>query len=274
VAAVSRRLDASGPPKGSISLLITGDEEGVAVNGTVKMLHWLASRGETLDHCLVGEPSSGARTGDTIKIGRRGSMNVRLRVVGVQGHVAYPAQAMNPIPVLAEFVRRLSALTLDGGSAHFDPSTIAFTTLDVGNRATNVIPGEARGGFNVRFNDLHTPDSLMREFEGVAAQVTAQMGGTIVLTREVSGTAFVTKPGAYTGLLSAAVAEATGIVPQFSTGGGTSDARFIKEYCPVAELGLSGATMHKSDEAVPLADIEALTRIYDAVLTQYFAGPP
>jgi succinyl-diaminopimelate desuccinylase len=259
---------------GSISLLITGDEEGPAINGTVKLLDWLKQHGERLDHCLVGEPSSAARTGDVIKIGRRGSMNIAVKVLGVQGHVAYPAQALNPMPILAELVARLSSHLLDSGSAHFEPSTLSFTSVDVGNTTTNVIPGEARAAFNIRFNDLHTPDSLMATLESIAADIARARGGEIVLTRQVSGVSFVTQPGPFTDLLREAVADVTGAVPQFSTGGGTSDARFIKDHCPVAELGLPSGTMHKSDERVAIADLETLTRIYQTVLTRYFATAP
>ena len=271
-AAAAQRHLARGPLTGSISLLITGDEEGPAVNGTVKMLDWLKSRGETLDHCLVGEPSAASRAGDVIKIGRRGSMNVKVKVLGIQGHVAYPAQALNPVPILADFVTRLSSEPLDQGTAHFEPSNLAFTSVDVGNETTNVIPGEARAAFNIRFNDLHSPESLIRRIENVARAVMDKHGGEITLTREVSGVAFLTEPGAYVEILSEAVRRVNGAAPGYSTGGGTSDARFIKDHCPVVEMGLPGRTMHKADECVATADIEALTRIYESVLALYFAG--
>jgi succinyl-diaminopimelate desuccinylase len=270
-AAVSRHTAKHGAPKGSISLLITGDEEGVAINGTVKVLDWLRENGETLDHCLVGEPTSAARTGDVIKIGRRGSMNLRVTVTGVQGHAAYPGRSTNPIPIMAELIARLSAWTLDKGSEHFEPSTLAFTTVDVGNPAVNVTPGQARAGFNIRFNDLHTPDSLMKAIEEIAAAVRREKGGEIELVRSVSGVSFITKPGEYTALLSEAIARVTGAPAEFSTTGGTSDARFIKDHCPVAELGLPGGTMHRVDECVGVEDIETLTRIYESVLELYFA---
>ncbi len=273
VGATERHLKKHGRPKGSISLLITGDEEGVAVNGTTKVLDWMKQNGEAIDHCLVGEPTSGARVGDAIKIGRRGSMNVRLTVKGVQGHAAYPKLALNPIPIMATLIARLSAWTLDGGSAHFEPSTLAFTTVDVGNPAVNVTPAETRAGFNIRFNDLHTPDSLLSEIRAVADAVQREKGGEIETAASVSGVAFLTAPGAYTEMLKAAVEKATGRVPQYSTTGGTSDARFIKDHCPVAELGLTGRTMHKLDECASLEDIEELTRIYETVLELYFAGP-
>ena len=273
VAATARVL-ANGPPKGSISLLITGDEEGPAVNGTVKVLDWMKGNGESLDHCLVGEPTSATRAGDVIKIGRRGSMNVRVTVKGIQGHAAYPARALNPIPIMASFIARLSGWILDKGSEHFEPSTLALTTVDVGNPAVNVIPAEASAGFNIRFNDLHTPQSLMGTIEGLARDVTRACGGEIKLAHAVSGVSFITHPGAFTDLISGAVSRVTGQAPQFSTTGGTSDARFIKDHCPVAELGLAGGTMHKADECASLEDIEILTRIYQAVLEDYFANPP
>jgi succinyl-diaminopimelate desuccinylase len=271
IAATARHIAKEGEPTGSISLLITGDEEGPAVNGTVKVLDWLQQNGERLDHCVVGEPTSAARAGDTIKIGRRGSMNVRILVKGIQGHAAYPGLALNPIPILAELIAKISAWTPDKGSAHFEPSTLAFTTVDVGNPAVNVIPAEARAGFNIRFNDLHTPDSLMRRIEEIAAEVKHAHGGEIAFIRSVSGVSFLTQPGPYTELLSKAIARITGAPPEFSTTGGTSDARFIKDHCPVAELGLAGRTMHKTDECASIEDIETLTLIYESVLASYFA---
>lgn len=270
VAAVARH----GRPQGSISLLITGDEEGAAVNGTVKVLDWLRQRGERLDHCVVGEPTATARAGDTLKIGRRGSVNIDLAAIGVQGHVGYPARAKNPIPALATLVTRLSAHRLDEGSAYFEPSTLAFTTLDVGNAATNVIPGEARARFNIRFNDLHTAESLIAWVEREAIQIAAETGVEIKVAAQVSGVSFLTPPGPFTALVAEAVERVTGTAPQFSTSGGTSDARFIKDACPVVELGLAGTTMHKVDECVPVAEIAALTDIYAALLDAYFANPP
>ena len=271
VAAAARYIEKNGAPKGSISLLITGDEEGVAVNGTVKVLDWLKRQGERLDHCLVGEPTSALRTGDMIKIGRRGSMNFRVTVKGTQGHAAYPALALNPIPIMADLIGRISAWRLDEGSAHFEPSTLAFTTVDAGNAAVNVTPAEIRAGFNIRFNDSHTPDSLMTKIEEIARAVKRERGGEIDVVRSLSGVSFLTKPGAYTELLGKAIARVTGAPPELSTTGGTSDARFIKDHCPVAELGLPGRTMHKTDECASLDDIETLTRIYASVLEAYFA---
>ncbi|MBC7905614.1 MAG: succinyl-diaminopimelate desuccinylase, partial [Rhodospirillaceae bacterium] len=261
VAAVARFLKA-GPAKGSISLLITGDEEGPAVDGTKKVLDWLAERGEKLDFCLVGEPTNPRHLGEMMKIGRRGSLNCKITVFGAQGHAAYPHLADNPIPRLLEMLRRLTDSPLDEGSAHFQASTLALTTVDVGNPATNVIPGEARAGFNIRFNDLHTGQSLeewiRRTLDGV--------GGEYECAIEVSGESFLTQPG----VLSDAVAEAalavTGATPELSTTGGTSDARFIKNVCPVLEFGLVAQTMHKVDEHVLVADMEGLTEIYGRVL--------
>jgi succinyl-diaminopimelate desuccinylase len=270
VAAAAR----AGKQNGSISLLITGDEEGIGINGTKKVLGWLKDKGETLDHCLVGEPTATARAGDTIKIGRRGSLNVELAAVGVQGHVGYPAQAKNPIPPLALLVTRLSAHKLDEGSAHFDPSNLCFTTIDVGNPTTNVVPGEARARLNIRFNDLHTPESLISWIEQEALAITLETDVKITVTPQVSGVSFLTAPGGFTALVAEAVKSVTGAPPQFSTSGGTSDARFIRQACPVLELGLAGATMHKVDECVPVAEIAALTDIYAAILKAYFANPP
>ncbi|HWU54436.1 MAG TPA: succinyl-diaminopimelate desuccinylase [Rhizomicrobium sp.] len=260
--------------KGSISLLITGDEEGVATNGTVKVLEWLKARGEKIDHCIVGEPTSVGHAGDTLKIGRRGSINFKLQVKGVQGHVGYPQKAKNPIPALAELITQLATHRLDKGSEHFDPSTLAFTSVDVGNDATNVIPAEARAAFNIRFNDKHTPDSLTNWVKDRAAIIAGESGCEITVTSQTSGVSFLTAPGKFTQQVSDTIAGITGQVPFFSTSGGTSDARFIKDICPVVELGLAGTTMHKADECVPVAEIAALTDIYAALLCAYFAKPP
>jgi succinyl-diaminopimelate desuccinylase len=273
VAAVGNFLK-RGAPKGSISLLITNDEEGPGTNGTAKVLDWLRTKKEAIDHCIVGEPTGSKTAGDTIKIGRRGSMNCRVSVRGVQGHSAYPQGAVNPIPIMAEFVGRVATLTLDTGTEHFEPSTIAFTSVDVGNAATNVIPAVARAAFNIRYNDLHTPDSLLRKIETIAHEVGRAMGGEIGIEVVSRGEVFLTAPGAYTELLRLAVSSATGATPQFSTSGGTSDARYIRSYCPVAEIGLHSRTAHKTDECVAVAEIEKLVRIYEAVLALYFANPP
>ena len=272
--AATARVIAAGPVKGSISLLITGDEEGIGINGTAKMLRWLKEKGEKLDHCVVGEPTSSTHAGDTLKIGRRGSINFRLVVTGVQGHVGYPQKTKNPIPALAQLITQLSDHTLDKGNAHFDPSSLAFTSMDVGNDATNVIPGEARAGFNIRFNDKHTPESLIGWVTDRSQRLAKESGCVITVTPQVSGVSFVTLPGKFTQLVSDTVSGVTGQSPFFSTTGGTSDARFIKDYCPVIELGLAGATMHKIDECVPVSEIEKLTDIYAALLTAYFKKPP
>lgn len=259
--------------RGSIAFLITGDEEGPAINGTVKMLQALAARGETISHCIVGEPTSQRRIGDTLKIGRRGSCTGRLRVLGAQGHVAYPHKADNPIPKLVAILAALTGRRLDTGTAHFEPSNLEVTTVDVGNPATNVIPAEARAVFNIRHNDLQNAADLEAWVHDVCRAVIASGGGAYELEWSVGGDVFLTQPGAFTDLLAAAITDVTGETPDYSTGGGTSDARFIKNYCPVAELGLVGETMHKVDEQVPVADIARLQAIYAGVLDRYFAGP-
>ena len=271
-AAAAERQIAKGL-KGSISLLITGDEEGIALNGTKKVLEWMSAKAERIDHCLVGEPTSVARTGDTIKIGRRGSMRIEFTVKGAQGHTAYPQNALNPIPVLARLVAELASTPLDSGTPHFEPSTLVFTTFDVGNKAPNVSPAEAFAACNIRFNDLHTPDSLLKIASEKAAMIGGEAGCEIAIESSVSGVAFLTEPGRFTDVLSKAVQRTTNEAPKFSTGGGTSDARFIKDHCPVAELGLASATMHKANECVPVEDIARLAYIYEAILNDYFSTP-
>jgi succinyl-diaminopimelate desuccinylase len=261
------------PLRGSISLLITGDEEGPAVNGTAAVLGWMATKGEKIDHCIVGEPTAVSHAGDTIKIGRRGSMRIDLVLRGVQGHTAYPQKALNPIPILATLVSRLAREPLDEGTEHFEASTLAFTSFDVGNPAGNVSPALARAAANIRFNDLHTPQDLIRRIRLAADEVTNEMGGTAEIGSDVGALPFLTEPGAFTELLSTAIHAATGRIPQLSTTGGTSDARFLKNYCPVAEVGLCGATMHKIDECVAVAEVEKLTAIYQSILDVYFAAP-
>ena len=252
-------------PEGSISFLITGDEEGPAINGTRKVLAWLKERGETLDACVVGEPTSAERLGDTIKIGRRGSLSARLTVRGVQGHVAYPARADNPIPRLLTMLQALSAEPLDAGSEHFQPSELVITSVDVGNPASNLIPAEARASFNIRFNDRHTA----RELETALRARLDATGGDYRLEIHAGAEAFRTMPGPFTDLLQALIERELGTVPELSTTGGTSDARFIKDVCPVVEFGLVGATIHQVDERVPLPDLEALTRVYQALLASF-----
>jgi len=259
------------PKKGSISLLITGDEEGVAVNGTVKLLRWAAERGAKFDHCILGEPSNIAVMGDTIKAGRRGSLNGTLVVHGRQGHVAYPDRADNPIRGLVMLIAALQA-PLDEGSEQFDPSHLEFTSVDVGNQTVNLIPGEARARFNIRYNDLHSQTALKALIERRAE---AAAGGRVrhaIEWQPSNADVFVTKPGPFTGLASAAIAEVTGRTPKLSTTGGTSDARFIKDYCPVLEFGLVGQTMHQTDERVPVADLLTLTAIYRRIIEKYFGS--
>ena len=269
VAAAERFIATRGPDfAGSISLLITGDEEGVAVNGTRKVLDWLKSRGEALDACLVGEPTSATELGDMIKIGRRGSMTGRLTVTGVPGHVAYPHLADNAAHRLVALLGALTAEPLDAGTAHFQPSGLQVTTIDIGNPATNVIPGTARATFNIRFNDLWTSGKL-KEWVG---ERLAAVGGEYQLGWEVSGESFLVPPGQVSDCLADAIGAVTGRTPELSTTGGTSDARFIQAYCPVAEFGLVGQTMHKTDERVEIADIAQLTAIYEAFLDRFFGG--
>lgn len=261
VAAVAR-LQAHRPLNGSLSLLITGDEEGRAVDGTVQVLRWLAARGEKLDGCIVGEPTNPQTLGTMMKIGRRGSLNGRVTVYGTQGHVAYPHLADNPIPRLLAILNALTANPLDQGSAHFQPSNLEVTTIDVGNATTNVIPAEAKAGFNIRFNDLHSGTSLS---EWITSVCNAH-GGEHKLDLEISGESFITAPGALSQALGAAAYEISGLNPELSTTGGTSDARFISRYCPVVEFGLITGTMHKADEHVLVEDLEKLTQIYGRAL--------
>ncbi len=261
-----------GKPKGSISFLITGDEEGIAVNGTPKLLQWAAERGEKFDHCILGEPSNVSALGDTIKIGRRGSLNGHLIVTGKQGHVAYPQRAENPIRGLVTLVAALQAEPLDAGSALFPPSHLEFTSVDVGNKTVNLIPGEARARFNIRFNDKHTLDSLKALIERRAAKAAAGKIKFAFQWEPSNAGVFAVKPGAFTEMVTEAIAKVTGRKPELSTSGGTSDARFITQYCPVVEFGLVGQTMHAIDERVPLADLRALTTIYRTILDRYFAG--
>jgi succinyl-diaminopimelate desuccinylase len=259
---------------GSISLLVTGDEEGPAVNGTVKMLKRLAERGETIDACVVGEPTSSRRLGDMMKIGRRGSMTVDMVVRGVQGHVAYPERLDNAIHRLSALIEALVREPIDKGSTHFQPSSLQFTTVDVGNKATNIAPGMARARFNVRFNDLWSSKTLLAHLEERLQRANAALGGngTIELATEVSGESFYTPPGPLSDLVGGAVRDVLGVEAELSTTGGTSDARFICNYCPVLELGLVGETMHKVDEKSAVADLKALVRIYETVLDRYFAA--
>jgi succinyl-diaminopimelate desuccinylase len=269
-AALSYLADRPEPP-GSIAFLITGDEEGPAVNGTVKLLAWAAERGERFDHCVLGEPTNPNRLGDMIKIGRRGSLTGHLVVHGTQGHVAYPHLADNPIRGLMRLADALLAAPLDAGTAHFDASNLELTSVDVGNPAANVIPAEARATFNIRFNDLWSPDSLGEE---IARRLREAAGNAIrhTLTFEpTNAVAFLTRPDRFTALVADAIEAETGLRPALSTTGGTSDARFIKDYCPVLEFGLVGQTMHQVDERVAVADLDRLAAIYRRLLDHYFS---
>lgn len=271
VAAATDYLAANGgkPKRGSISLLITGDEESVAVNGTVKLLQWAAERGEKFDHCVLGEPSNVETLGDTIKAGRRGSLNGTLIVTGRQGHVAYPDRADNPIRGLVTLIAALQA-PLDDGSAQFAPSNLEFTSIDVGNPTVNLIPGEARARFNIRYNDHHSQIALKMLLDRRARDAAAGRVHYAIDWQPSNADVFVTKPGPFTDLAAAAIAEVTGRQPKLSTTGGTSDARFIKDYCPVLEFGLVGQTMHSVDECTPVADLVTLTAVYRRIIEKYF----
>lgn len=266
VAAVSQMPD----QPGSISFLITGDEEGVAEDGTVKVVQALAAEGEVIDHCIVGEPTSAALLGDMVKIGRRGSINAWIAVDGRQGHVAYPHRAANPIPVLVDILSRLQSRVLDEGYAGFQPSNLEVTTVDVGNTATNVIPASAKARINIRFNPAHQGKDLAAWIEHECREAAEGFSGRVEALCKISGEAFLTAPGAFTDVIVAAVGEATGRVPELSTSGGTSDARFIRAICPVVEFGLVGATMHAVDERVPVQEVLSLTEAYKALIRRYF----
>ena len=259
-----------GVPKGSISFLITGDEEGIAVNGTVKLLKWAADRGETFDHCILGEPSNIAAIGDTIKVGRRGSLNGTLVITGKQGHVAYPERADNPVRGLVTLMSALMATPLDHGSAQFDPSNLEFVSIDIGNTVVNLIPGEARARFNVRFNDRHSHASLKMLIEKRAADAAAGRIRWHIDWEPSNADSFVAEPGPFLDLVSKVIKDVTKRKPKLSTAGGTSDARFIKNYCPVLEFGLVGQTMHQVDERTTVADLATLTAVYRGILERYF----
>jgi succinyl-diaminopimelate desuccinylase len=254
------------PLKGSISLLITGDEEGPSINGTPKMLQWLEEHGEKIDFCLVGEPTSRQTLGDMIKIGRRGTLTGYLTVAGKQGHVAYPHLADNPVPKLVRLLAALDDLVLDTGSAHFQPSNLEIVTVDVGNPATNVIPAQARAAFNIRFNDHWSGKTLEQKIRSTLDAVNLPYQ----LDVQVGGESFYTAPGVYSDMIAAAIEKATGQKPELSTSGGTSDARYIKNHCPVIEFGIVGETMHKTDERVAVSDMHALAGIYQDILKRFF----
>jgi len=259
------------PPDGSIVMAITGDEEGDAVDGTVALLDWMQQNGERMDACLVGEPTCPNEMGEMMKIGRRGSMTAYFTVRGKQGHSAYPHRANNPLPAMARLIDRLARHELDQGTDHFDASTLAVTTIDTGNPANNVIPAETRATVNIRFNDSHSSDSLTEWLRAEADKVAAEFGVEIAMTTQVSGESFITPPGELSDLVAAAVQAETGVTPELSTSGGTSDARFVKNHCPVVEFGLVGKTMHQVDERVEVAQIKQLKSIYTRILRDYFA---
>lgn len=271
VAAALDHLAANGgKPKGSISFLITGDEEGVAVNGSPKLLQWAAARGEKFDHCVLGEPGNVNELGDTIKLGRRGSQNGVLAVTGKMGHVAYPHRADNPVRGLVKLMSALMDEPLDQGSHKFDPSNLEFTSIDIGNPTVNLIPGEARARFNIRFNDCHSYASLRALVEQRAAKSAGDKVRWRIDWEPSNADVFYTEPSPFTDVVVGAVAEVTGKTPKLSTSGGTSDARFIKDYCPVVEFGLVGQTMHAIDERVPVKDLQVLTKVYRTILDNYF----
>jgi succinyl-diaminopimelate desuccinylase len=259
------------PPDGAVILAITGDEEGDATDGTTALLDWMDAQGERMTACLVGEPTCPERMGEMIKIGRRGSMTAQITLTGVQGHSAYPHRACNPLPAMARLMDRLASHPLDEGTAHFDPSTLAIVTIDTGNPATNVIPAQTRATVNIRFNDAHDSGSLIVWMQGELDRVNAEFGTSGDLTVKVSGESFLTPPGALSDLVARAVEAETGIAPVLSTTGGTSDARFVKDHCPVVEFGLVGQTMHQVDERVEVAQIHQLKAIYARILRDFFA---
>ncbi|MFG6499621.1 succinyl-diaminopimelate desuccinylase [Sulfitobacter sp. 1A13191] len=258
------------PPDGSIVLAITGDEEGDALDGTTALLDYMAENGERMDVCLVGEPTCPETMGDMIKIGRRGSMNAHFKVTGKQGHAAYPHRANNPLPAMVRLMDRLASHELDQGSDHFDPSTLAVVTVDTGNKATNVIPAQCRGAVNIRFNDHHSGASLSDWLRGEADKIAEEFGLQVDVEITISGESFITPPGALSDLVAGAVEAETGVQPELSTTGGTSDARFVKAHCPVVEFGLVGQSMHQVDEHVRVEHIEQLKSIYARVLRNYF----
>lgn len=273
IAAVMRHLDSTdGQIPGTLSLLITGDEEGPSINGTIKVLDWLRQKGETLDACIVGEPSNPTQIGDEIKIGRRGSLNGHIIVHGRQGHAAYPTKADNPVPKLARIIDRLSTTVLDAGTGNFEPSHLVVTVISVPNTATNVIPGRAEAQFNVRYNDAWTRPRLESHLRGLCEAAAAEVSARFDLSFSGTGDVFLTEPGPLVKTMVSAVAAETGRTPALTTGGGTSDARFIKDHCPVIEFGLVNRTIHQVDEHVAVADLETLTRIYQRFIAAYFAS--
>lgn len=259
------------PPDGAIVLTITGDEEGDSVDGTIALLDWMAQNGERMTHCLVGEPTCPEHLGDMMKIGRRGSLTAYFTAQGVQGHSAYPHRAKNPMSALVKLLARLEEKPMDEGTAHFDASTLAITTIDCGNPATNVIPAKGQATVNIRFNDAHTGASVTAWLQGHADAVAAETGVKFGLRVSIAGESFLTPPGEFSTLIARAAQAETGRTPTLSTSGGTSDARFVKDHCPVVEFGLVGKTMHQVDENVSLDDIRRLKAIYSRILSDYFA---
>lgn len=258
------------PPDGAVVLTITGDEEGDAMDGTTAILDWMNETGEAMSVCLVGEPTCPETMGDMIKIGRRGSMSAWFNVTGVQGHSAYPHRARNPLPAIARLMDRLASHELDQGTDHFDASTLAVVTIDTGNPATNVIPAVCNGTVNIRFNDRHSGASLTDWLRAEADRVAEEFEVEVEMRVKISGEAFLTPPGELSTLVSNAVKVETGVTPELSTSGGTSDARFIRSHCPVVEFGLVGRTMHKVDECVPVDQIDQLKAVYSKILQDYF----
>ena len=272
-AAAAASALAEGAVTGSLSFLITGDEEGVALDGTKRVVETLRAEGEILDHCIVGEPTSAESFGDMVKIGRRGSINVGVRVEGIQGHVAYPHRAANPVAVLIRLLAALEARVLDEGYADFQPSNLEVTTVDVGNPTTNLIPAVATARLNIRFNPTHRGADLAAWIQSEADRAAEGFPGTITLTPAISGEAFLTEQGPFTELVAGAVEAVSGQRPDLSTTGGTSDARFIRDLCPVVELGLVGRTMHAVDERAPVEEIRHLQSVYETLIRRYFAAP-
>ncbi len=269
--AAAINLVETAPPDGAILVTITGDEEGDAQDGTRAILDWMQEEGEAMSVCLVGEPTCPDTLGDMMKIGRRGSMTAYFAATGVQGHSAYPHRAKNPVSAMARLMGRLARHQLDSGTDHFDASTLAVTTIDTGNPANNVIPALCKATVNIRFNDAHTSDRITTWLSDEAMRITEETGVDVTFTTKVSGESFITPPGALSDLVAAAVKAETGIDPELSTSGGTSDARFVKAHCPVVEFGLVGRTMHQIDERVETAQIPALSSIYHRILESYFA---
>jgi len=269
-AAAMDYVNEQGSDAGSISFLITGDEEGPAINGTVKVLEWMKKFGHVPDHCLVGEPSCVDQLGDTIKIGRRGSLSFTVTVEGKQGHVAYPEKTDNPVHKLSRFVDRISSAKLDNGNNQFGPSTLAVTTFDVDNKATNVVPARATAKFNIRYSTVHTYETLRSWVDSQISAVKNELGGHWIVSSNEGAEAFITEPGAFVGMVQDAVEQETGLLPKLSTTGGTSDARFIKNYCPVLEFGPTNATIHQVDERIDVEELKATTRIYKRIIESYF----